>query len=227
MTCTATVHGTATAYQAYGCRCEEARRAQARYAKRLALRHREGLDPLVASIGARRRIRALQTQGWPVYELMARMGLRSTNATGLMNRPQVRRATAQAVAALYDELWDQPGPSTRTAAWARAKGFPPPLAWDEDTIDDPKARPSVRPVATGTVDEIAVQRAVAGDTTVTLNKHERCAAVRILHARSYSDSKIADTLGIAAETVLRIRHRLHLPAVTDPVEVNTPAEWAS
>jgi hypothetical protein len=43
-----------------------------------------------------------------------------------------------AIRDLYERLWDQPGPSQRTAAIAKAKGWLPALAWDDDLIDRPE-----------------------------------------------------------------------------------------
>ncbi|MFC9244585.1 hypothetical protein ACFT7S_11310 [Streptomyces sp. NPDC057136] len=57
--------------------------------------------------------------------------------------------TAHALAVTYNELWNQQPELhgvTRQAAnrfrnYARAKGWPPPAAWDDDVIDDPAALP--------------------------------------------------------------------------------------
>jgi hypothetical protein len=43
-----------------------------------------------------------------------------------------------AIRDLYERLWDQPGPSQRTAAIAKGKGWLPALAWDDDLIDRPE-----------------------------------------------------------------------------------------
>ena len=45
------------------------------------------------------------------------------------------------ISAVYDELWATPGPDKGVASKARTLGHAPPLAWDDDTIDDPAARP--------------------------------------------------------------------------------------
>lgn len=64
------------------------------------------------------------------------------------------------------------------------------------------------------IDEMAVERAVAGDPPTQLTIAEREEAVRRLHALNYSDRGIARRLGIAERTAHRIRHdRLGLPAV--------------
>lgn len=68
-------------------------------------------------------------------------------------------------------------------------------------------------VHSGLVDEIAVQRAVSGDLSISLSIAERCEAVRLLHRQGRSDGQIANTLGLTGRTVLRIRQNLNLPAV--------------
>ena len=56
-------------------------------------------------------------------------------------REQVAVATAQLVRELYDELAMVTGPSQRARTLAAKHGWAPPLAWDDETIDDPAARP--------------------------------------------------------------------------------------
>jgi hypothetical protein len=43
-----------------------------------------------------------------------------------------------AIRDLYERLWDQPGPSQRTASIAKGKGWLPALAWDDDLINRPE-----------------------------------------------------------------------------------------
>jgi ParB family transcriptional regulator, chromosome partitioning protein len=71
----------------------------------------------------------------------------------------------------------------------------------------------VQTVRAGFVDEVAVQRAVNGDLSVSLSIAERREAVRLLHRQGYHDRQIACTLGITDRTVIRIREALDLPAV--------------
>lgn len=97
----------------------------------------------VDATGSRRRLQALAAIGWPYREIADRLG---ADHKGLQNVQsgltlRVRHQTAEAVRALYDELWDQPGPSSRAAAIARGKGWAVPVAWDDDEIDDPQATP--------------------------------------------------------------------------------------
>ncbi len=104
---------------------------------------------LVDATGTTRRLRALVALGWPRKHLERRLGLSSRTAWLLTAAPrvqdQVTVGTRDAVRALYDELsLSVPGPSraaTRARNLAVARGWPPPLAWDDDVIDEPRARP--------------------------------------------------------------------------------------
>ena len=104
----------------------------------------------VPRVGVARRVRALSAIGWTRAELAERLGMSSQNLTQLVNgcrgmdvRPNewVQATTWHKVADLYDELHMKPGPSESGRRRAAAKGWPPPMAWDEGAIDDPTARP--------------------------------------------------------------------------------------
>jgi DNA-binding CsgD family transcriptional regulator len=101
--------------------------------------------------GTRRRLQALAAAGHALSVLAPRLGMALPNVCRLLRDPRVAAATARAVRSLYDELWDAaPDESTpqaaRRAARARRgavrRGWPLPLAWDDDTIDDPAAGPA-------------------------------------------------------------------------------------
>ena len=105
---------------------------------------------LVDATGTHRRIQALACNGWSLARICERLGMLRSNFGALMERAQVTAATAQAVQVLYDELWDQPPPesahhekiaASRARNYARARGWLPPAAFDDDTIDDPQATP--------------------------------------------------------------------------------------
>lgn len=118
------------------------RRTEARI---LAINYSDAKRPsdLVDVTGTQRRLRALATQGWSPTDLGRRAGLnpKVLRAVRAAATPRILAGTRDAVVTLYDELWDQRGPSTRTSAYAARAGWPPPLAWDDDTIDDPDATP--------------------------------------------------------------------------------------
>jgi hypothetical protein len=80
---------------------------------------------------------------------------------------------------------------SRTINRAKAAGWASPLAWDDDTIDDPTARSNRGTPLGGTAfDEIAVERALHGDD-VHLRPVERAEVVHRLTAAGYSAAQIA------------------------------------
>lgn len=103
--------------------------------------HAQGAN--VDSIGTTRRIQALVAIGWCQSALAARIGWTPSNFAGLAHgrTDYVTARTARLVAQLYEQLSMQPGPSNRARSLARTRSWAPPLAWDDDTIDDRAARP--------------------------------------------------------------------------------------
>lgn len=104
----------------------------------------------IDATGTRRRLQALVAIGWSGAELMRRIGAVGTDFPKLLGRDRVLARTARAVHALYDQLWDTTPPTStrweratrsRALAFAAARGWAPPQAWDDDTIDDPTAAP--------------------------------------------------------------------------------------
>ena len=113
----------------------------------------------VPRVGAARRVQALLALGWPHEQL---------GAAGITNSAQIIGAPGELITVdrwrqvrdVYDALSMTPGPSSSTRARAAKLGYAPPLAWDEDGIDDPNATPE-RDVAflereVDLVDEVAV-----------------------------------------------------------------------
>ena len=101
-------------------------------------------DAYVDATGSARRLQALAINGWPTRNLAARLGHKDpatiqhiANGT----TPTIRLRTKDDIRRLFDELWDQPGPSKRTADIAKARGWSPALAWDDDLIDRPDHEP--------------------------------------------------------------------------------------
>jgi hypothetical protein len=108
--------------------------------------------------GTRRRVEALATRGWSKARLAPEIG---TSYVGLKNRLRAERVSgrfARAMAEVYDRLWNQRPEDHGVQGWvadrvrrnAQRDGWAGPLAWDDDTIDDPKAQPqtdSVEPIA--------------------------------------------------------------------------------
>ena len=106
----------------------------------------------VDSTGTARRLQALYALGWSVHAVADRAGLSVCTLRDVPTRSSVTAATALAVRAVYDLMWDrtpQPrtpaerGVVTRTRRQAAAKGWAPPLAWDDEDLDNPTAKPNI------------------------------------------------------------------------------------
>lgn len=106
---------------------------------------------MVDSTGTVRRLRALVAIGWPMGWLADELAMKRTNFSVMMRGTQVRASTAAAVRELYRRLWDKrpPEDSPRRAAEIRkaralaaARSWRLPMAWDDDRIDNPAARPA-------------------------------------------------------------------------------------
>lgn len=94
----------------------------------------------VPAVGALRRVQALVTMGWRFQDLQARLGFPVEKIKD--NTAHISRAHHEAIVRLYDELWDARGPG-KEGGITRAlnRGWHRPQAWDDDTIDDPNAKP--------------------------------------------------------------------------------------
>lgn len=169
----------------------------------------------VPRVGAVRRVQALMAMGWTHRDIGQAGAPNSANliASGgdLITVERWRE-----VKQVYDRLSMTPGPSPRTKGWARALGYPPPLAWDDGTIDDPLARPQ-GDLRTGAgadvVDMVAVRRAVERPGAAReLSPAERREVVRAMAGRGASDAQIGERLGVVDRTVLRMRQRHAIPS---------------
>ncbi len=101
-------------------------------------------DSYTHATGSRRRLQALAVNGYSTRDIAARLGVK--HATTVRNiasgkTPTVRYRTMDSIRDLYEELWDRPGGNARSASIAKAKGWLPALAWDDDLIDRPDHEP--------------------------------------------------------------------------------------
>lgn len=150
------------------------------------------------AVGMVRRIRALATLGWSFRQIGERCGITQRsivdiNTGGIKN---VRPETFTAICAVYDELWDKPAPDRRDGIrdrmirYARRNGWAPPLAWDDDSIDDPAATPTIY----GTEETIR----------------------RNLHAQGLSDRAMSRELGLRPDAIRDWRVQAGLPSNYQP-----------
>lgn len=99
----------------------------------------------IPSVGTVRRLQALTVMGWSMRDLADRCGLQESTLAALRNpiHKMTRPRFAATVAGLYDELSGTHGPGRHAATRAKNRGWAPPAAWDDDTIDDPYTEPNV------------------------------------------------------------------------------------
>ena len=207
-------HGTGDRYVNGRCRCRACRTAATRDRKVRRLVTRDQADPLtVSAVGSRRRLQALMTLGWSLPRLEQEAGARPWLFRQIVKRSRrVHRDKAALISSLYDELWNrEPATETQleahsvsyTKTIARRNGYAPPMAWDDDTIDDPKAEPRANAVGEPTVDWVQIQRAMEG-VYVRLSPAEKQAAARSLRRKGFMRTEAAQRLGMSGAQVKRI-----------------------
>lgn len=104
--------------------------------------NRPHLNGRVPSVGTRRRLQALLTMGWRHQDLTPMLGFDSGQTMYL--KGMVTRRKHEATKRVYDQLWNKRGPADlRTLRTIEKAGYAPPLAWDDDSIDDPNALPDL------------------------------------------------------------------------------------
>lgn len=162
----------------------------------------------VASVGTVRRLRALVALGWSQSKLGRRLGILPSNFGPLVHghRDAVTVTTDQAVRALYADLsmqlppaeeWRDKIAASRSRSYAKAHGWLPPLAWDDDALDDPAATPLTGVEPDGDdLDEAAIDRRMNGDKTVRLTRAERVEVVRRLHTAGWALNAIERHTGL-------------------------------
>lgn len=171
----------------------------------------------VDGTGTRRRLQALVAIGWSQQRLAKQIGQTGRNFGRLIHgeNPAVTVTTAAKVRALYDDLWNTTPPLrtrhertayTRSTGYAAAHGWVPPMAWDDDVIDNPDITADDGPVDTDQdhLDELAIAHVLNGHR-VRLTTAERRAAVRKLTDDGWSAQQIADQLRVTQRTVTRDR----------------------
>lgn len=169
-------HGANQRYTRLGCRCESCTEAHWRYQKRF----RQGwTQKTIDATGIRRRLQALTALGWTQEQIAKEVGCSraAINKLMMLSYRRVYSGTALRIKRAYDRLSMTPGPSNISRAKARQFGYLPPLAWDDDTIDNPTAKPNTAERDRDLTDEVLVQRAMSGQS-VKATKAERLEIIR-------------------------------------------------
>lgn len=167
-------------------------------------------------VGVVRRIQALARLGWSAPQISAECGVPYTTIARLRDQEDRRWVgkdeLRDAIAAAYDALSMKVPPYTRwtvrVANVAAAAGWPPPLAWDEDAIDDPTAEPrgsvarssrSLTDLDQGVVDDI-----LAGDYHLHSTPAERTEVCRRWVRRGQSLAELGRLTGWRTDRYYRV-----------------------
>lgn len=159
---------------------------------------------VVDATGTRRRMQALVAVGWSQARLASRLGITETSLCRILaGSGGVLQATADAAAAAYEEWWRGPsagasraarGSITRARQHAARQGWLPPLAWDDDTIDDPDTEPHTGP-------------ALAGRAAIDARTAARIEDARELLTLGEDPVRIADRLEVPLDSLAKLLAR--------------------
>lgn len=150
----------------------------------------------IDSTGTVRRLQALVTIGYSLTNLGERLGVSPGNMASMMQREQVTVDTARKVRALYSELWDKPNQPTewrklsaanRSRNYAAIHGWLPPMAWDDELIDDPN--------------HVAVEVPVGQVSKIEARREAFLEEVEFFASGGDQIETIANALGLSADAV--------------------------
>jgi hypothetical protein len=172
---------------------------------------------LIDATGTRRRVEALAVRGWSRNWVARQIGMTQDAFRKATGRAQVTVGLARLVAAAYDEWWDQDpldhgyalNPVAITRAGARRAGWHGPLAWDDDTIDNPSAMPvtdALQPSVTEGGDVAA--RWLMGESVVLDRTARREVLAHLFEWTNDTTAEIAARLEMTPEAADRQWHRM-------------------
>lgn len=173
--------------------------------KILAINPEEHTPGYVNPIGSQRRVQALMAIGWPSIYTARAAGIHPSNRNSIFASPTMRAATAERIAAAYDEMRHQqpvrhgvrPVSAKRAKLHAADRRWPPPAYWDETgAIDDEHFEPLYR---------VTRREIVAQDANwimSTTGADRATAAERLGVSKAYIDHAFRDhpqyAIGVAA-----------------------------
>lgn len=161
--------------------------------------NRPGSEPFVPRIGTVRRLQALMVMGYSHSDL-ADLGIDSRNLLNQQGR-WITRSRHDAVADLYRRLSTVPGPTPRSARWARERGYPGPADWHDIDHDLEPDLTHHEPVDED-LDDVAIDRAMDGDRSVRLSKAEKAELARRWIAAGRSLNEMERVTGINSHRYL-------------------------
>lgn len=167
--------------------------------------------------GTRRRVQALATRGWTQRFVAERVGCAPSNFRRNLCQARVTARFARAVRDVYDELCMRTptreevpqGMAERTVREARSKGWEGPLAWDDDTIDNPSTLPmtdAVEPIVTE--GENVADRWLHGESVILGSEDRKQVLQHLMEWTTDRPEEVAARLEISLDTLWQTWSRL-------------------
>ncbi|CAK7288608.1 hypothetical protein [Streptomyces misionensis] len=174
-------------------------------------------DALIDVTGTQRRVQALAVRGWSRNEIARRIRMREDNFRKAISKDRVTAYLARQVAAVYDELWNQDpvdhGISRNAVARIRANaersGWHGPLAWDDETLDEPAAVPvtdAVEPIASE--GENLAARWLLGESVVLTSEARKEVVAHLFEWTNDTTEEIAEKVGMTPAAAEASWHRM-------------------
>jgi transcriptional regulator with XRE-family HTH domain len=165
----------------------------------------------VSALGAVRRLRALYALGHLNWVISQESGLSRDAVCDLVNGSwtTIKVAADDGVRAAYDRLSMKTGTSWKTRKLAERNGWAPPLAWDDDTIDDPKAMPvtDAAPPAVTEGDNVA-SRWLMGESVILGPQDRKEVLAYLFEWTNDTTAEIADRLDMSPKAAEQAWGRL-------------------
>ena len=184
---------------------------------------------LIDATGTVRRVEALAVQGWSRNWVGRQVGMREDNFRKALSKSKVTVGLARRVVAVYDQWWNQDpldhglalNPVSRTRHAAQRAGFYGPLAWDDDTIDNPNAMPmtdAMRPAVTDGAN--VADRWLMGESVILGPEDRKKVVQYLMEWTNDTPEEIAAQLEISLDALWqmwsRIKKKSRMEGRTEP-----------
>ncbi|WP_189554298.1 hypothetical protein [Streptomyces lavendofoliae] len=165
----------------------------------------------VPALGATRRVRALYALGHFNWEIAEAAGISRDAVCALAQGswPTLKVAADDGVRRAYDQLSMLTGGSWKTRRLAERRGWVPPLAWDDDSIDDANAVPLTDALAPPpTAGDDVVARFLMGESVVLDRNGRREALQHLMEWTTLTPEEIGERLEMEPDSVSRAWERI-------------------
>ncbi|TQE33139.1 hypothetical protein [Streptomyces ipomoeae] len=170
---------------------------------------------MVDRIGATRRLRALYALGHGRKEIAEIAKLTPQTISVLVNGGEWERITIacdDAVRRAYAQLSMAHGTCERNLLRAQREQWAPPLAWDEESIDDPRAVPVLDAQPPAPAQKDAATRFLLGESVVLDRAARKEVIAYLMEWSPHSTEEIAERLEMTPEAVDRQWERIKASA---------------